>query len=290
MRKNILLIFLLVFYADSLFANNIVIDDMGRKVTVVKPFKNIISLYAAHTENLINLGIDKKKIVTDISYHDDIEKFLMAEPDLVLIRPMIDQGYKNLIRNIEKNGIVVLSFQPNTIAEMYVYLENLGKLTGKLTASYEMINKFKKEIVNLKVITNKIKNKKRVYFESIHSKMKTFSPDSMAIFALETAGGINIASDAVSARGTNIAEYGKERILSHSDKIDVYIAQVGTMNRSDIAIIKNEAGFKAIKAIRNNEIYLIDETIVSRPTLNLIEGINKISKILYPDIYGIKKL
>ncbi|MBF0398455.1 MAG: ABC transporter substrate-binding protein [Desulfobacterales bacterium] len=290
MRKIILLIYLLVFYADSVFANYSVIDDMGRKVLVANPFKKIISLYAAHTENLISLGIDKKKIITDISYHDDIEKFLMAEPDLVLIRPMIDQGYKNLIKNIEKNGIVVLSFQPNTIAEMYVYLENLGKLTGKLTASYEMINKFKKEIVNLKVITNKIKNKKRVYFESIHSKMKTFSPDSMAIFALETAGGINIASDAVSARGTNIAEYGKERILSHSDKIDVYIAQVGTMNRSDIAIIKNEAGFKAIKAIRNNEIYLIDETIVSRPTLNLIEGINKISKILYPDIYGIKKL
>ncbi len=116
--------------------------------------------------------------------------------------------------------------------------------------------------------------------------MKTFSPNSMAIFALETAGGINIANDAKSVRGTNIAAYGKERILSKACAIDVYLAQSGAMNRPTISLIKKEPGFKVIKAIKENKIYIIDEMIVSRPTLRLLKGIYEIGKILYPDVFS----
>ena len=148
-----------------------------------------------------------------------------------------------------------------------------------------MISHFQNVSSNYKAVTSSIAVKKRVYFESIHSKMKTFSPDSMAIFALETAGGINVAGDAAPVRKTNIAAYGKERILSRAAQIDVYLAQYGAMNRPTVAMIKNESGFKAIKAVKGNQIFIIDEQIVSRPTLRLLEGIQKIGKILYPDVF-----
>jgi iron complex transport system substrate-binding protein len=130
--------------------------------------------------------------------------------------------------------------------------------------------------------------KKKVYFESIHNKMKTFSPDSMAIFALVTAGGINVAEDAKPVRNTNIARYGKERILSHAEQIDVYLAQSGAMNRPTVSMIKAETGFNVIKAVANDQIFVIDEQIVSRPTLRLLEGIHEIGKILYPDVFNEK--
>ena len=129
-------------------------------------------------------------------------------------------------------------------------------------------------------------NEKQVYFEAIHSKMKTFSPGSMAIFALETAGGINIAFDAKPRRGTNIAVFGKEKLLTRGADIDVFLAQVGTMNRVSVETIKKESGFQVIKAVRNGEIYLIDEMIVSRPTLRLLYGIYEIGRVLYPEIYN----
>ena len=116
--------------------------------------------------------------------------------------------------------------------------------------------------------------------------MKTFAPGSMAIFALQTAGGINVAQDAEPVRRTNIAAYGKERIMSHADRIDVYLAQFGEMNRPTVDMIRNEPGFNAIKAVRNDEIYLIDEMIVSRPTLRLLDGIQEIGSTLYPDAFG----
>ena len=115
--------------------------------------------------------------------------------------------------------------------------------------------------------------------------MKTFSPKAIAAFVLETAGGINAAWDAKPVRMTNIAAYGKERILAKSDEIDVFIAQNGTMNRPTISMIKNEPGFSSIKAIKNNEVFIIDEMIVSRPTIRLLQGMQKIGKILYPDVF-----
>jgi len=112
--------------------------------------------------------------------------------------------------------------------------------------------------------------------------MKTFSPSSIAIFSLETAGGINVANDAKVVEGTNIAAYGKEHILSRADEIDVYLAQRGVMNRAKVEYIREEGGFKAIRAVREGKIYIIDEKIVSRPTLRLLDGIHEIGSILYP--------
>ena len=115
--------------------------------------------------------------------------------------------------------------------------------------------------------------------------MKTFSKESMAIFCLEKAGGINVAADAVSSRGTNIGIYGKEKILSHASEIDVFLAQNGHMNKADVNTIKNEPGFQIIKAIKEGKVYLIEESLVSRPTPKLIQGIKSIGRVLYPEIF-----
>ncbi len=273
------------------------IDQNGRKIRVDAPFRRIISLYGAHTENLFALGAGDAVIGVSrsvshppsalekprFSYHDDPEKFLAARPELVLIRPMIDRGYFQLVNRLEKSGITVVSVQPGTVDDMFTYWRILGILTGKKAAAEKMVERFATEATAIRSETVSIKPKKRVYFEAIHSRMKTFSQDSMAIFALETAGGINVADDAVPSRGTNIANYGKEKILSHAHEIDIYLAQHGAMNQPTVDEIRNEPGFGLIKAVQEGEIYIIDEEIVSRPTMRLLEGIRTIGTILYPD-------
>ena len=282
--------------AFKIISSDVIMDQGGRTMQVVEPFKRIISLYGAHTENLYSLGLDNEIIgvsphevypppalqKTVYSYHDDPEKFLAAQPDLVLIRPMVDRGYPQFVKRLEKSGITVISLQPVTIDELYTYWEILGILTGRPQRASNLINRFRKASERLQMLTLTIETKKRVYFEAIHNRMKTFAPESMAIFCVETAGGLNIAQDARPVRKTNIAFYGKERILSQAAKIDVYLAQYGAMNAPTVKLIKNEPGFHVIKAIKNNEIYIIDERIVSRPTVRLLDGILEIGKILYP--------
>jgi len=274
-----------------------VVDQAGRRIAVKKPFSRIISLYGAHTENLFALGggdgligvapnedyppeAGRKPV---FSYHDDPEKFLAAKPDLVLTRPMIDRGYPQFVQRLEKSGITVVSLQPGTVEEMVVYWQILGILTGRREPAAAMAARFKAAVSELAALTASVSPKKRVYFEAIHAKMKTFAPDSMAVFALEAAGGVNIARDAASVRDTNIAAYGKERILAHASEIDVFLAQSGTMNQPTLELIKAESGFQAIRAVKTNQIYIIDERLVSRPTLRLLDGIFELGRILYPD-------
>jgi iron complex transport system substrate-binding protein len=279
-----------------------IVDQAGRNIVVRTPFKRVISLYGAHTENLFSLGLMDKIIGVSphenyppqagskpvFSYHDDPEKFIAARPDLVLVRPMIDRGYPKFVSMLEQTGTTIVSLQPASVDEMYTYWEILGILTGTRDRALKLIRRFKHSVSEFKNSADARLKKKRVYFEAIHSKMKTFTPESMAIFTLETAGGINIAADAESVRNTNIAYYGKERILSHAADIDVFLAQYGTMNRPTVAMIKNEPGFKIIKAVAEDQIYIIQEQIVSRPTMRLLEGISRIGRILYPNEFDVK--
>ncbi len=287
----------------SIEAPDTVTDQAERRLVVEKPFQRIISLYGAHTENLFALGLDTEIIGVSrneahpekalkkpvFSYHDDAEKFLAARPDLVLVRPMIDRGYPQLMTRLEKSGIEVVSMQPGRVGDMFTYWKILGILTGRQDRAAAMISRFRRAVAEFNRLTASLEEKKqvrkRVYFESIHDRMKTFVPGAMAIFALETAGGINAARDATSVRGTNIAAYGKERILSRGEEIDVFLAQYGAMNRPTVERIKSEPGFSAIKAVRNNQVFLIDEMIVSRPTPRLLNGIYKIGCVLYPDLF-----
>jgi iron complex transport system substrate-binding protein len=288
----------------SLGERHAIVDQAGRRIEVKRPFRRIISLYGAHTENLYALGCDEAVIGVgrneayppaalkkpEFSYQEDPEKFLAARPDLVLVRPMIDRGYPDLMRRLEKSGITVVSIQPATVEEMLAYWKILGVLTGREAAATGMIARFREAVGRFEDLTAGIAPKKRVYFESIHSKMKTFTPESMAVFALETAGGINIAADARQVRTTNIAEYGKERILARATRIEVYLAQYGAMNRPSRAAIKAEPGFTVIRAIRDDEVYLIDEMIVSRPTMRLLAGVYAIGRVLYPARFDQKAL
>jgi iron complex transport system substrate-binding protein len=282
--------------AMTLMDHNTFTDQSGRKFSVKRPFKRIISLYGAHTENLYALGADdliigvgghqdyppKAKVKKVYSYRDDAEKFLAAQPDLILIRSMISRAYPGLIARMEQSGIRVVSLQPANLSQMYDYWRILGILAGNKHAANQMVTAFQGAVKAFENLTRPITPKKRVYLEAIHDKMKTFTPDAMAAAVLKLAGGVNVASDALKVRQTNIAFYGKERILSKAEQIDVYLAQFGAMNRPTIAMIKNEPGFDMIKAIRENQIFIIDEAIISRPTPRLLEGIYTMGRILYP--------
>ncbi|OGR21777.1 MAG: peptide ABC transporter substrate-binding protein [Desulfobacula sp. RIFOXYA12_FULL_46_16] len=279
-------------------------DDGQRRIIFDKPFQRIISLYGAHTENLYYLGLDERILGVSIndtypskvaekqkfSYHDDPEKFLAFSPDLVLIRPMIDNGYPKLIQQLEKSGITVVSLQPSNVDEIFDYWRKLGLLTGKSESAEQMIREFKEKTDHIRSLTQDLHSKKKVYFEAIHTKMKTFTKGAMPIFVLETAGGINVASDALASRNTNIAVYGKEQLLSKALEIDVFLSQQGIMNSVSIETIKNEPGFNIIKAVKDNQIYLIDENIISRPVPRLYQGMVTVGRILYPDIFTEKNL
>lgn len=275
-----------------------VIDNGGQAVNILKPFTRIISLYSAHTENLCSLGAQDQLIGIDrsdelppaaagkpsFSYREDTEKFLATAPDLVLVRPMIERSAPEFVGKLRRAGIIVVSLQPNSVEDMFAYWRSLALLTGREPQAEEMIKGFTARLTKVQDSLKGIDPARRpkVYFESIHGKMKTFAPESIGAYVLEQAGGINLAADAEQVRETNIAAYGKERLLSRGEEIDIYLAQQGRMNPVDLDTIRKEPGFEAIKAVRENKIHLIDEALVSRPTLRILDGIEQLNRLFFP--------
>lgn len=297
MKSKVLALIPCLLLLCATFSPAMTIADSENKVLVfAKPFQRIISLYPAHTANLLELGLKKEIIACGpsdtqlpklprVQFKDDPERILALKPDLVLIRPMISRNYPNLVRILEKNNVRVVSLQPTQANELFAYWEKLGKLTGREQQAKTMIETFGKKLAQ---ITEGLKSvppekRKRVYFEAIHDQMKTFAPTSIAMFVLESAGGVNIATDADRMRETNIAAYGKERILAKAADIDLYLAQNGRMNPVSVEDIAREPGFTVIKAVRNRQIFLVDEEMVSRPTMELLNGIAFVRSLLYPD-------
>ncbi|HIJ79341.1 MAG TPA: hypothetical protein HPP69_08480, partial [Deltaproteobacteria bacterium] len=43
-------------------------------------------------------------------------------------------------------------------------------------------------------------------------------------------------------------------------------------------------GFAAIKAVRENRIVLVEEPLVSRPTLRMLEGVRFLAGTIYPQL------
>ena len=286
---------LVLLLLNASFAASIV-DSEKRTHTFSQPFQRIISLYPAHTTNLMELGLDKEIIACgqgdsqlpgrpSVRFQDDPERLLALKPDLVLIRPMISRGYPNLVRILEQNKVRVVSLQPTEMDELFSYWQDLGILTGREEQARAMIATFNQRLAAMTASLNAIpkEKRKRVYFEAMHEQMKTFAPTSMAMFVLESAGGVNVAMDADRMRETNIAAYGKERILAKAGQIDLYLAQSGRMNPVTVEDIVNEPGFGVIKAIRERQVFLVAEDMVSRPTMGLIDGIAFVKSLLYPD-------
>jgi len=294
--KSLLLIPCLFLLLTTLASATTIADNEKKTLVFTKPFERIISLYPAHTTNLLELGLKKEIIACGpsdsqlpnlprVQFQDDPERLLALKPDLVLIRPMLSRAYPNMVRTLEKNNVRVISLQPTEASELFPYWETLGKLTGREQQAKTMITTFGKRLAEITGTLKEIPKdkRKRVYFESIHKQMKTFAPNSIAMFVLESAGGINIATDADQMRETNIAAYGKERILAKADQIELYLAQSGRMNPVSVDDIAQEPGFEVIKAVRNRQVFLVDEEMVSRPTLELLNGIGFVKSLLYPD-------
>ena len=260
------------------------------------PFQRIVSLWPAHTANLVELGLDREILaVADddplpgkrprIACDGDPARVIALKPDLVLIRPQISRDCPALVRALEQRNIRVLSLQPAKASQLFAYWEALGKLTGREREARTMIETFSRKLATITADVRQIpkEKRKRVYFEAAHRPLHTFAPASLAMFVLESAGGVNVAADAERLRETPLAAYGRERLLAKADQIDLYLAQSGRTNPVSVDDILREPGFKAIPAVRKRQIFLVDEELIAQPTMALIQTIGFVKSLLYPD-------
>ncbi len=284
--KRVVIILLLSVYFLSFSKEYEVVDAHGVTREYTRSYNRIISLYPAHTEVLMGIGA-KDKLVGSVevegevlptntqvfTLNDSIEKYIALNPDLVIVRPFVEAKNKKLIEMLRARGVEVISLHPKTSFELYNYWLTLGMISGEESGANRYLKEYKKRYAELK---SRALPNISVFFEAKGGRRTyTSSEDSIASYVLRSAGVENII-EKKSLRSSSIVLVDKEELILKGREAEVYIAQKGVMNRVTKKIIEQRSGSDYIKAVKDKQILIVDERIMSRPTASLLDGIEKI--------------
>ncbi len=275
------------------------VDDLGVTHTFDEPAERVISTYSAMTEILFAIDAQDQLIGVgtseaypaealekpSFSYKDDPEVFIAAKPDVVLVRSAMAKRFVDTFEPLEDFGIrvVALDFHGDDFDD---YVLRLARIVDQTDEAEQALKIYAERLQELKDRAAAIPENERlgVFFESREKDYRTAARGSMAYQTLEIIGVENVAEvDLEEASSSSVADYGVERILEKADRIDVYIAQEGVMNKGvTIEGIQSRPGFDAIRAVREDRVLIVDEKLISSPTFRQIEGAEHLFNTIYP--------
>lgn len=249
--------------------------------------QRIISLGPSITEQLYLLEVEDKLIgctvycqrppqakmkekvgtVTEV----DLERILSLEPDLVLATPLTNPKAIKKLRNL---GIkVISSSQAKDFTQICEQFLELAKIIGKEKKAEEIIHKVRNRVDTVKK-KNRGLPKFKVFVQIGARPLFTVTKDSFANDFIEFSGGINIAKD------TNSGLYSREEVLKNNPDI-IIIVTMGIVGEEEKQVWQK---FKALSAVKNNRIYIVDSYKMCSPTpVTFVETLEEISGILHPE-------
>ncbi len=280
--KKIITFICFIFFTISSFAikveNNQIVDDYGNKIEV-KEYKKIIVTDPGVIEILFKIGgeksivaiaktsrskiypsdeVDKLVSIGNVS-NLNLEKVVEYKPDLIVINSMMSRnleaikkmGYKVIVSNApDLNGIL------DTIS-----------VTGIISGKKDEAEKLRKECsLKLEKIEkenekNSSKLKGAILFST--SPMTAFSEDSIPGDVLKHLGVINIAANVLGQRPILSPEY----ILKENPD---FLA--GAMSLDDTQkIIEASNVIPKIKAGKNNNIFILDSSVILRSSYRIFD-------------------
>lgn len=268
------------------------VDDIGRKVTVIKP-ERLVSLTPSSTEILFALGLGDKVVGVDdysnypaaalkidkVGAYDKpiLEKIVALKPDLVLA----DSIHEEAVKRLEEMGISVAVVFPSDLEEVLTGIRWIGIATGARDRAVELEAELTERIrlVDEKVASIPEQERPWVYYEVSSEPIMTAGPKTLSSELMVRAGGCNIAHDAA----TDYPEFSPEAIVSRNPDVIIFPEIHGT-DAVEVETIKARPGWGTVKAVQNGRLYSIDADILSRPGPRVVEALEKMMRLFHPGI------
>lgn len=268
-------------------------DANGKEITIDEKPEQIVSLIPSITEIVYELDLGDSLV--GVSDHDNypeevldkekigglelnVEKILSLEPDLVLAHPTNDTDG---LEQLENSGMTVFVVNDATnFDEVYESIELISQVTGTEDTGKDLITTMENDLNEIAEKAEEIgeDEKKKVYLE-ISPAPEIFTPgkNTFENDILELINAENVAKDEdgwVEISEEAVVEMNPDVIALTYDYIDNPIEEV--MERK---------AWQDIDAIMDEQVYLIDTDIVSRPGPRLVEGAEKLGEAIYPQVF-----
>jgi iron complex transport system substrate-binding protein len=301
MRKGplftiILLALSLLFHIPAKGEDLRVIDEAGRKVKVPPSPKRIISLAPSITEILFALRFNEE-IAGVTNYCDypeaasskpriggfvspSIEKIVSLKPDLIVA---IQDGNRwDTIERLNHLGFPVYVIDPKGWKGILETIEHMGDAFGKKEESRRIVSDMTKKKDRIVSLTRSLPRPK-VFFQMGLSPVVTPGPNTLADDLIRLAGGKNIAGD----DPMQYPSYNIETIMLKAPEIIILSSM--EKERDYAHLVKMWQDWKNIPAVKRNAIYVVDSNIVDRPGPRTPEGLEKLARIIHPEVFEGKR-
>ena len=299
MKKILALIMTLsifVLSGCSSQTDRMVTDREGREVNIPTKIEKIISTAPSNTEVLMALGLGDKlvaidKYSTDIEgintelpqidfLNPDAETIIGLEPDIVIASGHNKTGSaEDPFKAISEAGIPVVYIpSSDSIDGIYKDIEFIADVVNERSKGKEIVDDMKAQVEEIKAIGDTITDKKSVYFEiSPAPYLSSFGKSTFLNEMIEIIGAKNIFENE-----EGWVSPTAEAIIDANP--DVIITNAGYME-NPTEEIKSRDAWENINAIKNNEVYLVDQNASSRPSQNVIKALEQMAKAVYPEHY-----
>jgi iron complex transport system substrate-binding protein len=270
-------------------------DRAGNEISIPNEINKIISISPANTEILIELGFGDKIIAADtyssnieglpegIPLFDmmapDAEQMVVLEPDIIYTTGMVMSEGNDPYKPIKDTGICV-AYIPASVSIEGIY-EDILFFAHSLNAEkkgVDLVNSMITKIDEIKEIGKSIDNKKTVYFELAESPtLYSFGTGVFLNEMIEIIGAENVLAEHdmwISISEENVIASDPDVIITNVDYIEAPVEE-----------IKSRSGWENMKAVKNNDVYYVDNYASSHSNHNIITGLEQMARAIYPDIY-----
>jgi cobalamin transport system substrate-binding protein len=278
LRRSLVLIALLAAAVFALAASAatpkpvfpITVHAANGDVAIKKRPVRIVSLSPSATEDLYAVGAGAQVIAVDdqsdypkraprtklSGFQPNTEAIASYNPDLVLISN--DGG---LSAQLEKLGItVLLEPAPDTVAQAYDEIRQIGQATGHATAATKVVRGMEKSLTGLIRSVPKRSRHLKVFHE--------LSPDYYSATSATFIGRIyklfgfrNIA-DAADSSHTGYPQLSPEYIVSANP--DIVVLADSVCCGQNAATVAKRPGWQNVAAVRKHHVIAVDDSVASR--------------------------
>ena len=283
----------MILVAVLSLATLVVVDDLGRVVSLDKIPEKIVSAAPAATRYLIQLGLQDKVVgVTDWDPLEgperignmvplNVEKIVSLSPDLVLTFGGFQAGE---VKKLEKFGIKVLALNPTTLKDILKDLVLLGTVMGVEDLAKSKAEKLENLMLSIAKDSYKIPLEKRpkvLYLmgtpESGMKEFWTAVSGSYMNELINLAGGRNIAADVIGPNGW--APISLEFIVERNPDVIIVANFTPGGEKNVIQKVMDFEPFAGLNAVKNKRVHTVDGNVASQPSPDLFGILQKLHEI-----------
>jgi iron complex transport system substrate-binding protein len=262
-------------------------DDFGGEMPrFAAPPKRIVSMNPATTDLLFavhagprvvgrskwDLYPDSARLVPSLgdALRPSVESVLGARPDLVILYASEDN--RPAYDRLRDAGIGVVALRIDRIEHFDRAARLLGRLTGSPEAGAQVADSVQRTIARVRDATRGLP-RPRVFWRIWDAPLITIGRGSFLSQLVDVAGARNVYED--------IASPSQQVTFEDVVRRDPEFILVGPEGGE---VVGRDPAWRAIRAVRDGRVRIVDTTLVGRPSVRLGEAAVHLARLLHPGI------